>query len=331
MNSSPEGAKGGEAIGLVGDVGGTNARFAIAHMRGGAIRISDAKVLQAAEFSTGAEAVSAYLSGLEQRPDLAVIAAAGPVEGGAVNFTNNRRWRFSEAELTRSAGLRHVRLINDFAGQALALGHLKAEALHRIGPHGKGFPGGARVVMGPGTGFGLAALVEGMSGPVAVPGEGGHIAFAPHDAIEAEILAWLGRRHGHVSIERVLSGPGLLNLYQALGEIQAEPTPLTAPADIAQAALANEKLARTALDRFCGVLGSVAGDFALAFGARSGVFISGGIAPEILDVLEASDFRRRFEDKGRMSEYLRTVSTHVVLEPHAALIGAATQLRMLQP
>ena len=331
---SRQGVRGGaaEIIGLVGDVGGTNARFAVAHVRGGTIRLRHAQVLQAAEFAAGATAVSAYLAGLPEndRPRLAVIAAAGPVQHGAVSFTNNKNWRFSETGLVRAAGLDAALLINDFTAQALALPRLKPRELHGLGPHGKAFPGAARVVMGPGTGFGAAALVDGQTAPIAVPGEGGHIGFAPHDEVEADILAHLVKRFGHVSIERVLSGPGLLNLYQILGEMGRKPAPLTHPAEVTHAALAGDPLARTALDRFCAVLGSVAGDFALAFGARNGVFISGGIAPDILDVLDASDFRRRFEDKGRMSDYLAPVATHVVLEPHAALIGSATQLEALR-
>jgi glucokinase len=127
-------------------------------------------------------------------------------------------------------------------------------------------------------------------------------------------------------VERVLSGPGLLNLYQALGEIEGLPAPLTEPTAVTQAALAKDRLARMALDRFCAILGAVAGDFALGFGATRGVYIAGGIAPGIFEVLAASDFRKRFESKGRMSDYLKPIPTHVVVEPHAALIGAASQL-----
>jgi len=123
-----------------------------------------------------------------------------------------------------------------------------------------------------------------------------------------------------------LSGPGLLNLYQALGEIQGMPAALTKPAEVTKAALAGDKLALMALERFCAILGSVAGDFALCFGATRGVYISGGIAPDIFDVLAASDFRKRFEMKGRMSDYLKPIPTHVVVEPHAALIGSASVL-----
>ena len=126
-----------------------------------------------------------------------------------------------------------------------------------------------------------------------------------------------------------MSGPGLLNLYQTLAEMRGEPTVCTEPDQVTHQALAGEPLCRLALERFCAILGSVAGDFALAYGAVAGVYVSGGIAPAVIEVLAASDFRRRFEAKGRMSDYLKTISTFVVIQPHAALIGAASRLHDL--
>jgi len=320
-----------DVTGLVGDIGGTNARFALAHVGAGGIRVHSVRVLQAAEYPTGVEALAAYLADLpaKDRPDLAVIAAAGPIERGAVEFTNNSKWRFSEAGLVKTAGFKRARLINDFTAQALALEHLNRKGVHRIGPKGRAASDGAMVVMGPGTGFGAGALIIDGEHRSTVTGEGGHTTFAPGEVVELEIVRRLAQRFDPVSIEHVLSGPGLRNLYQTLGEIGGEPAPLTDPAAITKSALAGDPLCRLALDRFCAILGSVAGDFALAFGARRGVYISGGIAPGILDVLEASDFRRRFEHKDRMSDYLKPIPTRVVIEPHAALIGAASLLRGL--
>ena len=316
-----------EIVGLVGDIGGTNARFGIARVDGHGVRVSQVQVLHAAQFPRGPDAVAAYLASLRgPAPQFAVLAAAGPITRGAVEFTNNRRWKFSETGLMRSANLKGVRLINDFTAQALALPHLRPKGLHLIGPRGAPGRDGSAVVMGPGTGFGAAAMAQDAQGQAVVTGEGGHTNFAPGDDVEMEILTRLSRRFDHVSIERVLSGPGLLNLYQTLAEMGGEAAPLTEPAAVTQAAQAGDALARRALDRFCAILGSVAGDFALAFGAKRGVYISGGIAPGILSVLDASAFRRRFEDKDRMSDYLKPIPTRVVLDPHAALIGAATQL-----
>jgi glucokinase len=310
--------------GLVGDVGGTHARFAIATRVGDRVRISQARVLDAAHFRTGAAALDAYLGQLKgEAPRRAVIAAAGPIIRGAVSFTNNRPWRFAEQELTRIGGFNQVRLINDFTAQALAIPSLRSNEVARVGPMRRGTRRATKAILGPGTGFGAAALVDDGERRAVLTGEGGHTSFAPEDDIEVEILGRLRTRFDQVSVEHLMSGPGLLNLYQALGAIMGRLSPIETPDGVTRAGLAGDELARTALDRFCAILGSVAGNFALAMGARGGVYVSGGIAPDILDVLRASDFRRRFEAKDRMGDYLRAIPTRVVVQPHAALIGAA--------
>jgi glucokinase len=317
----------GAISGLVGDVGGTNARFAIAETDGRATKITHAAVLQASDYPSGEAALGAYLDILEaKRPRLAVIAAAGPVIKGCVDFTNNGGWGFSEKRVCTTCGFVEVRLINDFAAQALAIDRLTSKDTRLIGPRVKGRAGATAAIMGPGTGFGGAAMVNDGRHRAVMTGEGGHWAFAPEDEVEIEILRRLMVRFGEVSVERVLSGPGLLNLYQAMGAMTGQPTGLTGPADVTHAALAGEGLAREALSRFCAILGSIAGNFALATGAEAGVYISGGIAPDIFDFLAASDFRRRFETKDRMSDYLAAIPTRVVVQPHAALIGAAALL-----
>ena len=321
-----------EIVGLVGDVGGTNARFAIAEVRGDKIRLRDAKVLAAADYKTSKAALTAYLKGLKgdnPPPEYAVVAAAGPPIKGTVTFTNNKGWKVSEAELIKAGKLKGARVINDFTAQALALDYPKGSALKRIGPKGQVARTGAAVIIGPGTGFGGGARVFDGTGWATVTGEGGHSSWPAAEPIEIEILKWITAKYGRASVERVLSGPGLLNLYQALGDIQGTPAPLDEPSAVTKAALAGDRLARTALDRFCAILGATAGDFALCFGATRGVYISGGIAPDIFDVLAASDFRKRFESKGRMSDYLKPIPTHVVVEPHAALIGSASILAEL--
>jgi glucokinase len=315
---------GREVTGLVGDVGGTHARFSIATAEGGRTRLAQTRVLQAADYPTGEAALEAYLKSLHgPRPKLAVIAAAGPIVNGAVSFTNNRAWRFSEARVGEACAIPRVRLINDFTAQALAIDRLAAADTRLLGPRGRPAPRATAAIVGPGTGFGAAALADDGSARAVITGEGGHIGFAPEDDVEIEIARRLAERYGRVSVERVLSGPGLLNLYQTLADMEDRPAPLSAPDEITRGGLAGEGLARAALARFCAILGSVAGDFALAMGARRGVYISGGIAPDILDFLKASDFRRRFESKGRMTAYLRAIPTRVVIQPHVALIGAA--------
>lgn len=318
--------------GLVGDVGGTNARFALAHVRAGAITIDEPKALPAADYPKAEDAVRAFLKGLkdEERPRFAVIAAAGPIEDGTVTFTNNTAWRFSERDLERDCGLAGVRLINDFAAQALAIDHLKASELHRIGPPGKPEARATAAIVGPGTGFGAAAQVDDGVSKAILTGEGPHAAFAPVDEVEMDIVRFLMKRFGRVSIERLLSGPGLLNLYEALADIQGEKAACARPDEVTDQGLAGDPLAKAALSRFCAMLGSVAGDFALAYGARRGVYIAGGIAPRILAFLEASDFRDRFEAKGRMSDYMKAIPTLVVTAPYSALTGSASLLAGLE-
>ncbi len=317
--------------GLVGDVGGTHARFAIAETHGKRTRIEHAAVLNAADYSTGEAALEAYLKRLKgKRPQLAVIAAAGPIRNGKVSFTNHDGWGFSEERVAKAGDFSRVTLINDFSAQALSIERLAPRDTRLIGPRVRGRPEATAAVMGPGTGFGAAALIKDGRTRAVLTGEGGHSAFAPEDEVEIEILRRLMARFGEVSIERVVSGPGLLNLYQALADMAGRPASLTAPDQVTQAGLAGEGLARDALSRLCAILGSVAGNLALAMGAQGGVYISGGIAPDILDFLRASDFRRRFETKDRMGDYLRAIPTRVVTQPHAALIGAAALLSDLK-
>ncbi|HLI66034.1 MAG TPA: glucokinase [Caulobacteraceae bacterium] len=317
--------------GLVGDVGGTHARFALARLEAGRVHVTHAKVLSAHDYRSGEAALAAYCGHLPDRaPKQAVIAAAGPIENARVDFTNNPGWGFSEAELKRGGGFSAARLINDFTAQALAIPQLGSNDTRLVGPRRRTPAHATAVIMGPGTGFGAAALADDGRATAVVTGEGGHASFAPEDDTEIAILARLAKAYGRVSIEHLLSGPGLLNLYRTLAELGGEAAPLDQPDAITRAGLAGDRLARRALDRFCAILGSVAGNLALTLGARGGVYVSGGIAPAILEVLKASDFRRRFEAKDRMSAYLAAIPTRVVVQPHVALIGAATLLGTLR-
>jgi glucokinase len=321
----------GVVKGMVGDVGGTNARFAIAEAGEGGVRLDEPVTLPAADHRTGRDAVQAFLARLDtgDRPKRAVIAAAGPVTDGAVSFTNNKGWRFDEADLAAACGFDRVRLINDFTAQALAIDHLKPSDLRPLGPGGQPVARATAGIIGPGTGLGAAALVDDGEHKAVMTTEFGHAAFAPTDAEEIEILRRLMDKLGRVSIERVLSGPGLLGLYEIMAEMAGQPVAYDHPDQVTKAALGGEPLARSALERFCAILGSVAGDFALQTGARRGVYISGGIAPAILGVLESSAFRARFEAKGRMSDYVKAIPTQVVTAPYAAMVGAASLLPRL--
>ena len=320
-------------IGLIGDVGGTNARFAIGRVVGGRITIEQLRVLQAADYARGEDAVRAYLAGLDGdvRPRFGVIAAAGPIEDGEVFFTNNTTWSFSEQSLIHIANLEQARLINDFAAQALAIDHLRPADWRGVGPEDpEGEEGATTAIVGPGTGFGAGARVDDGKVRATLTGEAGHMSFAPSDDVEMEMVRRLSGRFGRVSVERLMSGPGLAHIYETLNAINGVDAPALEPLQINHRAMSGDVLCRAALSRFCAILGSVAGDLALALGARGGVYITGGIAPDILEYLRASAFRERFEAKGRMSPYLKRIPTRVVVRPDAALVGAASVLSDLE-
>lgn len=308
---------------LVGDVGGTNARFAIARMVQGRPVLEHHESFPAERYPTFLEGVKAFIDGCAVKPTGGVIAVAGPVTDGEIDLTNSP-WRVSEAEL-QTLGLNPVRLINDFEALAWGAPVVPKDQLATLGEPEEGDPHAAIAVLGPGTGFGVSALARDVQGnAIAMPSEGGHACFAPGDTVEDEILRILRRRYDRVSIERLICGPGLLNMHRALAEIDGRESHIEDPAQITTEALENRDSACGAtLARFCAILGAVAGDIALTTGARGGVYIAGGIAPRILPFLKASPFRERFERKGRFQPYMAAIPTHVILHKHAALLGAA--------
>ncbi|HUH23053.1 MAG TPA: glucokinase [Brevundimonas sp.] len=308
---------------LVGDVGGTNARFALARMVEGQIVLDHHESFPAHEHPTFLGGVKAFLDGCEVKPSGGVLAVAGAVTEGTIDLTNSP-WRVSEGEL-QTLGLNPVRLINDFEALAWGAPIVPEDQLASLGGPAEGLHDAAIAVLGPGTGFGVSALARDSHGrEIALPSEGGHACFAPGDVVEDEILRILRRRYDRVSIERLICGPGLLNMHRALAEIDGRETHIDDPAQITQEALEdmNSPCGAT-LARFCAILGAVAGDVALTMGARGGVYIAGGIAPRILPFLKASPFRERFERKGRFQPYMEAIPTKVILHKQAALLGAA--------
>jgi glucokinase len=239
----------------------------------------------------------------------------------------NHPWSITEAQLSNRTGGGLARLINDFAALAYAAPALSGTDLQPLGPPLDIGGAGTIAVMGAGTGFGVAALVRDGDREAALVSEGGHAAFAPQDRMEVEIQRFLALRYGRVSIERVLSGPGLLNLHQAISHIEGRPAAYLTPDAVTAAAAAGEPTAIACTERFCGILGAVAGDFALAYGARGGVQIAGGVSQKLLTMPAADAFRARFEDKGRFTPYVAAIPTLLVMHPHAALLGAARALR----
>jgi glucokinase len=307
---------------LVGDVGGTHARFAVADLSNGA-RIDGRQDMSDAEFSSLSDALSKYLNEakFDRKPTAVAIAAAGPIVNGTVTMTN-RGWKLSEDDL-KKAGFEHALLINDFAALAFSAPKLAPADFHTIGPALRGTEGGPITILGAGTGFGVSCLARYRGRAVPLATEGGHIAFAPADDEEIAVLQALAQKFGRVSVERILSGPGLENLYGALLQIGGKPADGLKAPDIQKNAESGDALAGKALAMFCAVWGSVAGDLALAHGATAGVYIAGGIGPKIEAFLQKGSFRARFEDKGRLSYFVRAIPTRLIVNSDATFLGAA--------
>ncbi len=317
---------------LLADIGGTNARFALADADAGTPRLREIRSLPAAEFASLQHAAEHYLDGVGVRPTQAAIAVACPVSGDEVRLTN-RAWAFSQAELRRALGLAQLKVINDFGAVAYAVPALTPD--DRVLLHGSDElpPRGPVSVLGPGTGLGVALLVgDAQAGWQVVETEGGHVSFAPQNDEELAIARWISARHGRCSNERLLCGAGISQIHAALvGDDRSVAADwanhLRDPADIVAAALDGHDLnARRTLARFCAVLGSVAGDAALMHGART-VMIAGGIVPRFMAFLRSSAFRERFLDKGRFAAYLESVSIQVVTHAQPGLLGAAVALQ----
>ena len=315
--------------GLVGDIGGTNARFALVEAADGRPAISEPKAYPTKDYRSPEDAIEAYLKDTgAARPAKVVLAVAGPVTKGAMHFTN-LDWEVSEARLTSVGGFKAARLLNDFAAQALGAPRLDPANLQILGPD-LGRPAeGTMLILGPGTGFGVAGLVREGRHETVLSTEGGHVGFAPTDDLEIEIWRHFARGRERISIERVLSGSGLYELYQALADIEGAPAMLADQKAVQAAAETGDPLASRTVDRFCRILGATAGDFALGYGARAGVYVTGGVAEKLADQLAKGAFRERFEAKGRFEDYMRAIPTWLVLDPYAALIGAASQLAAL--
>lgn len=310
-------------LGLVGDIGATNARFALVEPNG---TITHAGTYLCEDHASLADALAAYLHNhAGAKPAHAVLAVATSPQADQVCFTNNP-WTFSVAELKAQLGLQRLAVINDFHANALAVPHLEGNDLRLVGggtPDTR-MPMG---VIGPGSGLGVSAVAASKSGYVAIPGEGGHVTMPAGNDEEAAVIALLRHRFDHVSAERVLSGPGLVNLYNALCELGGQPSAGFTAAQITDPkTMAEDTCAARAVAMFCAMLGTVAGNLALTLGARGGIYIAGGIVPKLGDAFAQSPFRGRFEDKGRFSTYLAAIPVYVIVRPHAALLGAAKLL-----
>ena len=307
------------------DLGGTHVRFAIAEVAGGKVaRLSEPVTLRSGDY----DGIPAAWADFERQsglalPKAAALSVAGPVIDGAVKLTN-LPWRIERAELERELGLDALVLVNDFE----AVGHAVAQAgpvdfQHLCGPNVALPETGVISIVGPGTGLGVAQLWRGDREYRIVPSEGGHIGFAPVDAFEDHLLDALRRQFGRVSVERVTAGPGISDIYQALG---GEDGPGTDPFEDkniwTSGTGGGDPLARAAVERFCMALGSVAGDLALAHGA-AGVVIAGGVGRRLRDFLPASGFGARFVAKGRFIEAMARLPVKIITLAEPGLFGAA--------
>jgi glucokinase len=315
---------------LLADIGGTNARFALGEV--GSAELREQLTVSVAGHPTFNSALQTYLEKVRasgEWADLPVdgcLAVACPADRQVVTFTNSD-WVIDRKDLAYSLRIPGLRVINDFE----AIGHASAGFAigdwEQIGA-GESLPGRAIGVLGPGTGLGVCGVLPGDGGARVIAGEGGHVDFAPVDDEEMEILKLLMTRYRRVSAERLLSGAGLQNIYWALNQLRGSEQRQATPADISSAGLAGEDpVAVETLAVFCRVLGSVAGNLALTYGARGGIYIAGGIPPRIMAFLRRSDFRERFLAKGRFRDYLNDIPTRIVTRDNPGLFGA---LRFLE-
>lgn len=312
---------------LLADIGGTNVRFATLRDDG---RIDGFESWLTALYPNIAEAVKAYAetTGVRLPFKSAAICAAGPLTGDRIDLTNCA-WKISLGEIAAATGASAPVLVNDFAAVARAVPALGAGDLLQIGG-GVALANAPKVALGPGTGLGVAsAVADGHGGWVAVPGEGGHCDLAATNEREIAIVFHLIREHGHVSVERVLSGPGLETLYLAIASLDGLKLNAKPMAhDIATAARkGHDAAAVEAVALFTGWLGSVAGNLALNLGAQGGVYIAGGIVPQWGNLFDAKLFRRRFEAKGRMKSFLAPIPCYLVTAKDLAFRGLAEIVR----
>lgn len=320
MTGPGSGPAAGAAPWLVADIGATHARFAGAGDGG---LVGPPLLLRTGDFATQEALLARVLewSGAG-RPDAACLAIAGPVENGRGRITNGSL-TFDAGALTAALGC-PVYLINDF--QALARGLPELGKLQRIGG-GQPADGGLKAVLGPGSGLGMSMLMPLDGGWRVLPSEGGHADLAPGNPLEMELLGILEGDRGHVCWEDVLSGPGLVRLYQAVGRLWGGEVEPVAPEWItARGITAEEPICHQTLEVFCGLLGSAAGNLALTTWATGGVYLGGGILPAMADFLADSPLRRRFEERGAMSGRFREVPLYLILDPAPGLVGARAWL-----
>jgi glucokinase len=310
---------------LVGDIGGTNSRFGLVEIGSTAVR--DIEALKNDRFGSLEEAAKSYLAsrGISSIAATA-IAIAAPVTGEKLSLTN-RDWTFTRTSLRDAVNTKQLHVLNDYEVLALSLPHLKPEDLAQIGGETPG-KRGVKIVLGPGTGLGMATLVPlPQGGWIPVPGELGHITLPVVTQEEFDWREAMTRPGILFESEDAITGPGLLRMYQAAAQMAGEKAPIPSPEGVLKAALAgSDRIARKTLRQFVIWLARLAGDAAMTMQAYGGVYLAGGIAPTMVDFLRQSQFRQVFEEKGRLAHFMRPIPVYVITAAYPALTGCAAAL-----
>lgn len=311
---------------LIGDIGGTNARFSV--LSDATSEPHDVTIVQTANYPTIDAAIEdAVISKAPVKPRSTILAVAGPINGDEIPLTNCP-WVVRPNDLIAHLGFEDVVVINDFEAQALAVATLDSENQLQVG-RGASKPDHSKVVLGPGTGLGVAGLVHALHAWIPVPGEGGHVDLGPRTPRDLEIFPHIELIEGRVSAEQILCGRGLLGLYSAICTADGVTPKLATPADVSNKGLSGEdRQAAEAIALFAVYLGRVAGDMAIVFNAKGGVYLSGGIPQKILPALQRPEFREAFEDKAPHREMMSRIPTFVVTHPLAAVAGLSAYARM---
>lgn len=310
---------------LIGDIGGTNARFCILlDAQSEPVHLTSVKT---ADFKTIDDAIQiAILDKVSVEPVSSILAIAGPIETDEIPLTNCH-WVVKPKEMLANLGFKDVIVINDFEAQALAIASLGDESRETVGPQQADIMA-SRVVLGPGTGLGVAGLVFARNMWFPVPGEGGHIDIGPRSARDYQIFPHLEAIEGRIAGEQILCGRGLVNLYGAICKADGVSPAFSDPAEITASGLSGSNPeAKETLSLFSTYLGRMAGDLGLIFMARGGVYLAGGISQKIIPALKLPEFRAAFEDKAPHGALMRSIPTHVVTHPQAALAGLSTYAR----
>ena len=317
-----------EFYNLVGDIGGTNARFAIVSK--GSSELINIKTLQCEKFETIQQVIRFYLSSIEDiQISSACIASAGTVHLDTFKPANND-WVINKSDVSSALNNIQVSWINDFKAQALATTLLSNNDIITI-KTGIEHPDRLRLVIGPGTGLGVCGLIRSSGSWVPIPTQGGHSDLAANTSLEIEILTLLQKKFGHVAVERILSGPGIVNLYEALCEINGEDILFHSPSEITAAAINPnpDHLSKETLHLFCKIFGSVTGSMALTMGSLGGIYIASDLIRNFLDFFIGSEFVQNFENKGRMKFYMTDIPIYLSKKENMGLLGATHYLNHL--